>query len=172
MPSSKLLLITGLPGTGKTTFAGALAEAIDARHLNSDKVRTDLDKRGQYDEQTKAAVYQEMLRQTEAALRDGDNVIVDATFYKRELREPYEELAKRRQVPIFWIELKAEEATVRERVAQKRAYSEADYEVYRKVKANYEPLPAEHLALWSDQLTVEEMVEEAKRYLAARQIND
>ena len=55
-----LIMITGLPGTGKTTYAMKLAKSIEAIHLNSDIVRAQIGKRGHYDKASKAAVYNEM----------------------------------------------------------------------------------------------------------------
>ena len=37
-----IILVFGLPGSGKTTFCKALLEHIDAIHLNADEVRSDL----------------------------------------------------------------------------------------------------------------------------------
>lgn len=159
-----LVLIVGLPGTGKTTFAAELARQIDAVHLNSDIIRTSLGRRGKYDAASKAAVYKELYDRAEAVLREGRNLIVDATLYKAVLREPYEKLANRLKVPIEWIEIKADESVVRQRVSKKRQYSEADFDVYLKIKATYEPLVQNHLVLWSDALSLDEMVDKAREY--------
>lgn len=160
-----LIIITGLPGTGKTTFARSLATTLDVTHLNSDMVRHNLGKRGHYDIGSKAAVYNELLNRTEEYLQNGASVIVDATFYKNILRNPYLKLAKRHNVSIKWIELKASEKVIRERVGKKRKYSEADFEVYLHIKKRWEALEYHHLILWSDLLTLGEMTEKAVEYL-------
>lgn len=157
-------MITGLPGTGKTTFAESLAANMGANHLNSDMVRTQIGKRGKYDAASKAAVYNELLHRTEDVLKEGKTLIVDATLYKKILRDPFMKLAKQYKVPIQWIELKANEKIIQERVGKKRKYSEADFEVYLKIKAAYEPFNRSHLVLWSDMLRLPEMVEKAKAY--------
>lgn len=161
----KLIIVLGLPGTGKTTFASALATAINAKHLNSDMVRDSFGKRGHYDVSSKDAIYNEMLKQTEEYIQSRDTVIIDATFYKENLRLPYSKLSEKYNVPIFWIELKAEESEIQKRVGKKRKYSEADFEVYLKIKKSYEPLTYERLVLWSDQLSLEEMVEKTMEFL-------
>lgn len=160
-----LIIITGLPGTGKTSLAHSLAKALDIKHLNSDIVRHSVGKRGHYDTNSKAAVYNEMLNRTENHLKKRSSVIVDATFYKNILRAPYLQLAKKYQVPLKWIELKANEEIIKERVGKKRKYSEADFEVYLQIKKRYEPLNFDHLILWSDKLNLEEMSEKAIEYL-------
>ncbi|MBK7872820.1 MAG: ATP-binding protein [Saprospiraceae bacterium] len=161
----KIIMIIGLPGTGKTTFAQLLAKSLDAVHINTDIIRDAMGKRGQYDAITKSSIYEELLNQTEASLQNQKNVIVDGTFYQKKLRTPYYKLAKKYHIPIFWMEIKANEALIRTRVSKRRAYSEADFEVYLKIKSQYEPLEAPSLELWSDQFELSEMVEQAKNYV-------
>lgn len=38
-----IILVTGLPGSGKTTLAEALADLISAKHINADAVRKEFD---------------------------------------------------------------------------------------------------------------------------------
>ncbi len=168
MRKKKLILVMGLPGSGKTTFATALATAIGAKHLNSDMVRHDAGKRGHYDTASKAAVYNEMIHRTAEYLESGQQVVVDATFYKNKFREPYLKLGKKHGAEIKWIEIKADEETIKKRISKKRKYSEADFEVYKKIKKNYEPLEMPHLVLWSDQMTLDEMMAKAVEGLKLR----
>jgi len=163
-----MVMVTGLPGTGKTTFAKELAEQLDAQHLNTDIIRDELGKRGQYDPETKAAVYDSMLRKADRLLSDNQKVVIDGTFYRAELRERFVKIARKHQIDLRWIELRADEEVIRQRVSKKREYSEADFNVYQKVKEAYQPLEQSHLVLWSDQLSLEEMVERAQDFLILR----
>lgn len=168
MNQMKIIIVVGLPGTGKTTFASTLANTLGTKHLNSDIVRDSFGKRGHYDVSSKAAVYNEMLTRTEEYLKNRQSIIVDATFYKEVLRVPYVRLGEKYEVPVEWIELRANEDEIRTRVSKKRKYSEADFEVYLKIKEHYEPLNYNHLVLWSDQLSTEEMIYKANNYLKAQ----
>lgn len=161
----KIIMVTGLPGTGKSTFAAALAQAMGGRHLNTDIIRYVLGKRGQYDADTKALIYAEMLRQTTLALERQEKVVIDGTFYQRKLRLPYIAIAKKYNVPIHWLEISADEQIIRTRVSKRRTYSEADFDVYLKIKSEYENLDAPHLDLRSDLLGIPEMVEKARAYV-------
>jgi hypothetical protein len=160
-----LIIVSGLPGTGKTTFARALAERLKVPHLNSDIIRDELDKRGQYDPETKEIIYREMYERAAAILQKGETVIIDATFHKRAYREHYLKLTSTRGCPLKWIELRSDEKTIKQRVSQKRDYSEADFPVYQKIKKTYEALEIPHLTLSSDKFEVEEMLQQAELYL-------
>ena len=159
----KLIMVTGLPGTGKTTFARKLAEALDAVHLNTDMVREAMGVRGQYDDATKEAVYAELRRRVAAALDDGARVVVDGTFYLRSLRLSFRRLASARNIEHHWIELRADEAVIRELVAGRRPDSDADFSVYLKIKDIYEPIREPHTELWSDRLPLAEMVAQTSK---------
>lgn len=156
----------GLPATGKTSFAEALAQALAFPHFNTDKSRIALDKLGQYDEATKQSIYQHLMAKVEEELQGKSSVIVDATFYTAAVRRPYLDLAKKHACPIVFIELKADPIQIAKRMQQQRKYSEADFEVYKKIKAIYEPLLVDHCTLWSDQMSIAEMIEVATEYIS------
>lgn len=160
-----LILITGLPGSGKSTLARAYAAQFDAVHLNSDLIRRDLGLMGHYSAEDKARVYQNLLARTRQSLAEGQQVVVDSTFYLASIREPFHLLAQQANVPEVWVEVKAEEATIRQRMLTPRQDSEADFEVYKNLKKEYQPLSGEHLVLWSDQLSIEEMTGALRDYL-------
>ena len=66
---------------------------------------------------------------------------------------------------IFFIEVKAEETVIRKRLQEKRVDSEADFEVYKKVKKQWEPLNEDHLVLQSTDDNINEMLYKAADYL-------
>lgn len=165
-----IVIIIGLPGTGKTTFSKALAQEIGAIHLNTDILRDELDLRGQYDRNTKLLIYELLQAKVAQAINAKKDIIVDGTFYKKILRDDYFELAHKNQVPIYWIELKATEDCIRSRVAKKRIYSEADFQVYLKVKAKFEPMEEDHLQVWNNNSSsMEDCLLEALQYLESNQ---
>jgi predicted kinase len=165
MDTSKLIMVVGLPGTGKSTFSRALAAELDARHLNSDVIRTELNLRGKYSPKDKAKVYEGLKERTEALLNANSTVIVDATLYREDLRRTYAELARRLKCPIHWLELNTGEESIKERVSKQRPYSEADLAVYQKIKTLYEPLKVHHLSLKTDAFSLEALVKLAKKFI-------
>ncbi|HLF62530.1 MAG TPA: AAA family ATPase [Saprospiraceae bacterium] len=162
---TRMTIVCGLPGTGKSTFALALAESIGAVHLNTDRVRHALGRQGQYSLALKSAIYDSLLLRAREALNAGKDVVLDGTFYKEKLRRTFILLAEELQVPVHWIEMVASEKTVRERVSKTRPYTEADYSVYQKIKNEFDPLPPGRLTLDSDILKVDDMVRLAKEYI-------
>ncbi len=162
--TTRLVIVFGLPGSGKTTFARAFSGKTGLLHLNSDRLRRELGLMGRYRPEDKQRVYDALFERAEQALAAGQGVIVDGTFFTEALREPFRLLAERCAVPIRWVEVRASEATVRERMHTPRADSEADFEVYQKIKAAAEPLAEPHLMLWSDSAGPEEMVKSAVEF--------
>ncbi len=161
----ELLIITGLPGTGKTTIATILSQRISAAHFNTDMLRAELGLRGQYDQETKKKVYSTLLDRARNAIREGKVVIIDGTFYRQNLRSRFKQLAASEGVPVHWIELWADIEVIRKRVSKRRAYSEANFEVYQKIKASYEPISDPHLRLQSDNTNREHLIEEIIAYV-------
>lgn len=159
-----IVMVFGLPGSGKTYFAEKLAKKINATHLNTDKIRKDLNKQGQYDEDTKKLVYDEMAKRMEERIKKDINVIIDATFYKNSMRKKFIHIAEKKNISIFFIEMKASENTITKRLENREGFSEADYKVYKQIKMEYEPFYEPHLTIWSDRYDAEQMVNKAINY--------
>lgn len=153
-----LILIAGLPASGKTVHARMLAAALNAQHFNSDRMRDALGLRGRYQPADKQAVYDALLKAGTEALRNGNKVVIDSTFYRESGREPFREMAQSCGASLYWIAIRADEAAIRERLQVPRPDSEADWDVYTRLRDTGDPLRDPHLELWSDRLTPEEML--------------
>lgn len=160
-----LVLIAGLPGTGKTTLAAAYAEAEQLLHLNSDALRNELHLRGKYSPQTKQKVYDELLSRTRKALSEGDSVVVDSTFHQWAVQQAFIQMAKELLTPLYWIEVTASEATLRERLARPRLDSEADFSVYERIRDSADPLPQNRLQLSTEEGSLLELIEQIRHYI-------
>ena len=164
-----IILVFGLPGTGKSYFARHLQKETDAVLLSTDIIREELNIKGKYDEDTKQRVYDEILRRTVKYRKKDKNVIVDGTFHKKKRREGLYRSAVEMKTKIFYIEIRASEETIKQRLAENRKYSDADYNVYCKIKKEFEPETGHHLVLWSGSGSTEEMIFKAKRYIYGHQ---
>ncbi len=150
-----LVMVGGLPGTGKSTLAQALAECAGFRVIRSDLVRKELAGvagKGQgssafgdgiYTAEWNERTYAECLRRAEELLFEGKRVLVDANFREEVWRQTFLEAATRWGVPGVFLVCHAEPDVVRERLASRRGdASDADWPVYLKAgKAWEEPGP-------------------------------
>jgi predicted kinase len=159
------VLVCGLPGTGKTFFGRLLAQKIKALHLSSDSIRNDLMPIHLYDDLSKMEVYQTMLVRMEEAIKVKTNTVLDATFYKADIRHLFKEKAAAMHSKLCFIEIRASDAVIKERINRKRQDSDADFKVYLQIKEAFEPLQEAHLTLYSDQQELNHMLNEALIYI-------
>ena len=153
----QLILIAGLPGTGKSTVAKAYIQQYGGVHINSDLLRNTMKMRGHYDPTDKEKVYNAMLESTWNALEEGKNAIVDSTFISEQIRATFEAVAHACSARFYWVEMHASEETIRERLLKPRPDSEADFSVYQTLRDINEPITQPHLDLWSDKMSMEDM---------------
>ena len=147
-----LIIMTGLPGTGKSTVAAALAREIGADVLSTDRIRGEGRRRPGFSKGEKGGVYERMFGRAEGRLRAGRNVILDATFYLASLRARARVVARRAGACAFVLEVVSPERVVRERMARrlrpaKSAFRPAGYAVHGYFLKSYEPVRGRHLFL-------------------------
>jgi predicted kinase len=142
-----LIIVCGLPGSGKTTLSQKLASQWHAVHISSDVVRKKLIARPTYSEEEKKSVYDELGRLAAAAMTEGRDVVVDATCYLKEQRDALRKLAQAAGVKSYIVLCTLSENEVRERLAMRgpRGMSDADFSIYLKVKGMFEPVDEEHV---------------------------
>jgi predicted kinase len=159
-----VILVMGLPGSGKSFFASRLAEAIHAEYISSDRLRMDLITNRTYSEKEKELVYNEMLVQMENFIKLNKDVILDATFYKKRIREKFRKKAFETDT-IACIEVIAPEDIIKRRLSHAREFSEADYTVYKAIQSEWDPISEKHLVLRSTDDNIDRMLRKAIRYL-------
>jgi predicted kinase len=158
-----IIMVMGLPGSGKSYFAIQLAQRMNADYISSDQIRNEIVSKKTYSENEKLAVYNEMLVRMLNAVKGDRNVILDATFYKAKFRKQFAGEGKSNEV--LYIEIVADDQTVMGRLSRPRTNSDADFEVYKKIKREWEPLTQPHLILRSTNNNIEEMLNKATNYL-------
>lgn len=156
-----LIITHGLPGSGKSTFAQAALEQLQAIRIRSDVERKRLfglaahaDSRsavggGIYRASATARTYARLLELARQLLAAGYPVIVDAAFLQHAERKAFQALAQEMNVPFAIASLQASNATLRNRIAQRQSAasdaSEAGIEVLEKLQAVQQTLNAEEL---------------------------
>jgi predicted kinase len=160
-----IVIVFGLPGSGKSYFAVLLAQMLRAIYISSDRIRKEFFTIPAYSAEEKIFVYNEMLRRALQAAEHGREVVLDATFSANQLREKFiSETEKITQV--FLIEVFADEDIIKERLLKTRADSDAGFEVYKSVKNKWEPFNKDHhLVLRSTNNNITDMLEKTADYL-------
>jgi aminoglycoside phosphotransferase family enzyme/predicted kinase len=146
-----LIIVSGLPGTGKTSVAKEIAQKVDSVVLSSDELRKRVLKELGYTERKKKRVYDEMFRIAQDLLERGKSVVLDGTFFQKELRDKAYRLGKKKKECVFLIQTVCPEKIVKKRIEKRyksqKDYSEANYRVYKIIKSKFEPLRREHFLL-------------------------
>ena len=148
-----LVVLCGLPGTGKSHFARELSRRTPFLSLGSDRLRKTLVSRPTYDREEHLRVFVAAHRLLEDLLRDGWRVIFDATNLTERIREPLYNMAQRLQVPLALVWFTAPLRTVRRRLADRESgrtydeYSDAGWPVYCRLSPGAEPISRPHYAV-------------------------
>jgi aminoglycoside phosphotransferase family enzyme/predicted kinase len=152
-----LVLLAGLPGTGKSTLARDLAEHAGFTVIRSDVVRKEIAGRDGGDPTPSTATfgddiytpdwddraYAECLRRADAILFEGGRVLLDASFRDESRRRLFLDAARLRGVAGRMLRLRADAEIVRHRLDHRRGdASDAGWEVYREAARRWDD-PAE-----------------------------
>ena len=153
----RLVLVGGLPGTGKSTLAAALGDALDATVIRSDVVRKELaglaatDAAGApfgdglYSRAATAATYREVLRRAGTDLGLGQTVVLDTSWNLDEHRRAARRAASTTHSDLVELRCVAPAGVaadrMRERAARGADASDADAAVAAAMAAVADPWP-------------------------------
>jgi predicted kinase len=146
----RLILLCGLPGTGKSSVAHRIAEKTGSLVFSTDVVRKELFSKPKYTENEKRMVYNLLFEMAERFLDSSDTVVMDGTFYKKELRERAKEIADKNGSNFHIIEVVCCESDAKQRLGRRilnANISDADFCVHKKIKGEFESIKEEHLVL-------------------------
>jgi gluconokinase len=164
-----IILVGGLPGSGKTYFAKRLAAKMNAVRLSSDAVRKSLMVKGKYKLEDRMLVYKDLARLAELFLIQSKKVIVDATFSRQDMRDLFISLAGKLSVPLHFIWVFASEELIKERLQHQREDSEADLSVYQIIRDQLEPLNIPYARIESTNDNIESMLKAAERFISGHE---
>ena len=92
--NNTLYIAVGLPGSGKSTYAKNFVKGKDIEYLSSDELRAVYGK-SEEDQTVTPLVFGHIKRKVDEFLKDGKNVLVDATSVNRRERSDYINNAKK-----------------------------------------------------------------------------
>ncbi|MCC6961359.1 MAG: ATP-binding protein [Dehalococcoidia bacterium] len=136
-----LILLCGLPGAGKTTFAHELAQRLRFEHIESDAIRRALRETPAYTAEENAAVFARVDSAARAALASGQHALVDATNLTRRDRKRFYRVAGDSGAPVIAVRVTAPEEVIRERLSKPReGFSQAGVAVYERMRGRLQPI--------------------------------
>jgi len=149
--SPALVAVSGLPGTGKSYFSSKLAERLPFVILESDDLRKILFPLPLYSQEESANLFKVVHSLIERLLRKGIPLILDATNLSERHREYLYSITERLGVKLVMVQVEAPPKVVRERLRKRLqksgSQSDADWEVYKKMKSSAQKIRRKHYAI-------------------------
>lgn len=135
-----LIILSGLPGTGKTTFAHALVAVLHAAHVESDAIRRALRPQPTYTHAENAAVFARVEAAARKSLEAAQHTIIDATNLTTGDRKRFVHLAHHSDARLIFVRVTAPEDIVKQRLAhQREGFSQATAAIYDRMKGRAQP---------------------------------
>lgn len=100
-----LIVMSGLPGTGKTTLAKGLARQLKAAHVRIDKIEQTMRDKRAPDEDVGSVGYLVGYALAEDELRLGQSVVADSVNPLELTRDAWRSVAGRTHVPVVEVEV-------------------------------------------------------------------
>ena len=172
MVDPAFIVVSGLPGSGKSHFCSRLAERLPFVILESDALRKTLFPSPSYSPQESNRLFQTCHLLIERLLKKGIPLILDATNLSERYRERLYSIADRLDVKLILVRVEAPAKVVRERLKARQEganlenKSDADWEVYRRMEPAVEKIRRNHYAVdTSRDITpvLDKIVREVKR---------
>ena len=152
-----MAVVSGLPGSGKTTFARRLAAQVPLAILESDALRQALVTQPKHSSKESKRLFAAIHVLAYEFLLEGISVLVDATNLRESNRAELYDLAERAGVRLFLVSVKAPPEVIRERLERRTMHpdpgeaSTADWRVYRRMVPTAEPISRPHLTVDTNQ---------------------
>ena len=167
----KIIIMSGLSGSGKTTVAKYIAEKINGILIRSDAVRkhlgnVSLDETGNselYSEEMNQKTYERLIKLGEIVAKEGFNLILDAKFDRHQLRKPVIEIAKKDNIFLTILSCYAPVEILSDRLSKRKGdISDATSDLLQQQKNNIQDFNEEEMSYvkkidttnnWKEQIT-------------------
>ncbi len=147
------VVVSGLPGTGKTHFCRKLVERLPLAVLESDTLRKALFPSPTHAPTERARLFKAIHQLIGDLLRKGIPLVLDATNLSEAYRERLYSIADHYDARLVIVRVDAPAQVVQERlkargtVANPLEHSEADWSVYQKMKPTVQTIRRKHYAV-------------------------
>jgi len=145
------VVVSGLPGAGKSYFCGKLAERLPFVVLESDALRKVLFSPPGYSAEESQRLFRAVHLLIERLLKKGVSLILDATNLSERNREYLYSIADRLGVKLILVRVEAPPQVVRHRLESRlensESKSDADWLTYQKMRFSVEKIRRNHYAV-------------------------
>lgn len=143
-----LIVVSGLPGTGKSFFSKRLAERVPLLVLESDALRKDLFSLPSHSAGESSQLFRTIHLLIEELLKDGISLILDATNLSERSRERLYSIADGINARLVMVLVEAPPEVVRQRLEGRAGdpgdNSDADWSVYCQMRSSVERISRNH----------------------------
>ena len=147
------IVVSGLPGTGKSYFCKKLAERLPFVILESDALRKTLFPAPIYNPPESSRLFQAVHRLIEGLLKKGIPLILDATNLSERYRERLYHIADHLDAKLILVRVEAPPEVVYQRLKARSAKtnsesgSDADWAVFQRMKSSVQKISRNHFAV-------------------------
>lgn len=152
-----LIVVSGLPGSGKSYFSRRLAERFPLVVLETDSLRQRLVPKPTYSAEESQRLFAATHLLIKRLLQKSIPVLLDATNLVERHREILYHLAEKTGAKLILVRLEAPTGVVVQRLQARQEqtsredHSTADVEVYRRMRSSSEPIRRQHFAVDTSQ---------------------
>jgi predicted kinase len=175
-----LILLTALPGVGKTTLAWEFAKQTKGIHFDIDDIKRvvvpeDMVTEGIEPPDYRYKYYAEAIRKLPVLFAQSATqiVIMDETFHLQGFRQMWDEAASQLNIRVHWVEAVCDEETVKERLSigkdrGNHILAGKSYQMYLLFKKAFEPIKGPHEVV----VTSKDIVPQVQRIVRERFIGN
>ena len=162
------VVVSGLPGTGKSFFSRKLAERTPFLIVESDEMRKALFPNPDYSAEESSRLFKALHSLLEELLQKGISIILDATNLVEFQRERLYHIGDKIGVKLILVQVTAPAEVVRERLRQRANRkeisdkSDADWNVYEQMKTRVSSIKRNHFVVDTSQ-DIEPVIEKILR---------
>ncbi|SHG72750.1 AAA family ATPase [Halobaculum gomorrense] len=142
--ATRLVVVCGLLGAGKTTVAEAVTDRVDATMIRTDIVRKDLFSDPEYTSDESQRTYDAVFDRASSTLADGTSLVLDRTFRHAARRDRARSVAAGAagaDAPLDLLRVACDEPTTKTRIGSREGdASDADVAVYDLLSEEFEPI--------------------------------
>jgi predicted kinase len=166
-----LLLLVGLPGSGKSSIVEQLQHCFPTVTISTDSVRVQMQKNRRYTPEEMGRVYELCYALIERRLKAGQRVVFDASNYLAARRQHVIQLAENCGAAVAIATIQASQEVVRQRLQQRMSkqrrqgdLSDADWSVYKWMVEAQEPVVEPHIILDTTATSPDELAAQLAHY--------